>query len=104
MDMRIAIMQPYFFPYLGYYSLIKESDKFILFDTVQYIRHGWITRNRVLKPIEGWQYIFVPLEKHGITTIINQVRIKNSENWKDKIIRQLEHYKKKHPFIMRLCQ
>ena len=38
-------MQPYFLPYLGYFSLIKHTDKFILLDTVQFIRHGWIERN-----------------------------------------------------------
>ncbi|HOC37490.1 MAG TPA: WbqC family protein, partial [Tenuifilaceae bacterium] len=50
-------MQPYFFPYIGYFSLIKHTDEFILLDTVQFIRHGWIERNRILKPSDGWQYI-----------------------------------------------
>ena len=45
---RLAIMQPYFFPYLGYFSLIAASDQFIVFDVVQYIRHGWINRNRII--------------------------------------------------------
>ncbi|MZP67265.1 MAG: glycine transferase, partial [Bacteroidales bacterium] len=40
-------MQPYFFPYAGYFSLIKHTDKFILLDSVQFIRHGWIERNRI---------------------------------------------------------
>jgi len=96
--MKLAIMQPYFFPYLGYYSLIKHSDKFILFDVVQFIRHGWIERNRILKPAEGWQYIAVPLEKKGMTTAISDVKIRNSEDWKSRLIRQLEHYKKRAPF------
>ncbi len=43
--MKIAIMQPYFMPYIGYLNLIKHSDQFILFDSVQFIRHGWIERN-----------------------------------------------------------
>jgi hypothetical protein len=94
----LAIMQPYFFPYLGYYSLIKKSDQFILFDTVQFIRHGWIERNRILKPAEGWQYIAVPLVKKPISTPIRDMEIKNNEDWKGKLIRQLEHYKKKAPF------
>ncbi len=50
---RTAIMQPYFFPYLGYFSLIKHTDLFVLFDTVQYIHHGWIERNRILKQRDG---------------------------------------------------
>ncbi len=95
---KIAIMQPYFFPYLGYFSLIKNTDSFILFDTVQFIRHGWIERNRVLKQNEGWQYIAVPLQKHSRDTLIKDIKINNTEKWKDKIFAQLTHYKKKSPF------
>ncbi|MDD2540693.1 MAG: WbqC family protein [Desulfuromonadaceae bacterium] len=96
--MKIAIMQPYFFPYLGYYSLIKKTDRFVLFDTVQFIKHGWIERNRILKPAEGWQYVAAPLEKSPITTIIKEMKINNKDYWKGKLFRQLEHYKKKSPF------
>lgn len=97
-SMKIGIMQPYFFPYIGYLSLIKNTDKFILFDIVQFIRHGWIERNRILKPDNGWQYIDVPLEKHSHDTKITDIKINNSENWKGKILAQLTHYKKKAPF------
>ena len=96
--MKVAIMQPYFLPYLGYFSLIKHTKKFILFDTVQFIRHGWIERNRILKPNEGWQYINVPLRKHIQSTLIKDIRIDNSLNWKEKMLAQLMHYKKKAPF------
>ncbi|HDK7174834.1 TPA: WbqC family protein [Clostridium botulinum] len=91
-------MQPYFFPYLGYFSLIKNTDKFILFDTVQFIKHGWIERNRILKPNSGWQYISVPLAKHSRETKIKDIIINNDFDWRDKILRQLEHYKKRSPF------
>jgi hypothetical protein len=96
--MKLGIMQPYFFPYLGYYSLIKNTDRWIILDEVQFIRHGWIERNRVLKPAEGWQYISVPLQKHSRETLIKDIHIKSDEDWKGKIIRQLEHYKKRAPF------
>ena len=93
--MKIGIMQPYFFPYLGYISLIKHTDEFLLFDPVQFIRHGWIERNRILKPGAGWQYISVPLKKHEQTALIQDVQIDNSQNWREKILAQLGHYKKK---------
>ena len=96
--MRLAIMQPYFFPYLGYYSLIKKSDKFILFDTVQFIRRGWIERNRILKPVVDWQYVAVPLMKKPLSILIREMEIQNNEDWKGKLISQLGHYKKKAPF------
>lgn len=96
--MRVGIMQPYFMPYIGYFSLIKHTDLFVLFDTVQFIRHGWIERNRILKQDDGWQYVKIPLIKeHGRDTIIMDVRINNSENWKDKMLSQLQHYKKTAP-------
>lgn len=91
-------MQPYFLPYLGYFSLIKHTDKFILFDSVQFIKHGWIERNRILKPQEGWQYIGVPLIKHSRDTSIKDIRIKNTPDWRKVIFSQLEHYKRRSPF------
>ena len=91
--MKVAIMQPYFFPYLGYFGLINHTEKFILFDTVQFIRHGWIERNRILKPMEDWQYIAVPLKKHSQKTLIKDIEINNSIDWKNKIFAQLTHYK-----------
>lgn len=95
---KVGIMQPYFFPYIGYYSLIAHADRFILFDVVQFIRHGWIERNRILKPQEGWQYVSVPLEKVTLGTKIQDVLIRQNEDWKGKLIRQLGHYKKRAPF------
>lgn len=105
-NMRLGIMQPYFFPYLGYISLIKHSDKFILFDTPQFIRHGWIERNRILKPGGGWQYISVPLVKHSQKTPINKIEINNSIDWKEKILSQMVHYKKApyYEVVMNLLQ
>ena len=95
--MKVAIMQPYFLPYMGYISLIKQSDLFILLDTVQWIRHGWIERNRIVKPSEGWLYVKVPLIKTSSTALIKDVFIDNSLPWKRKILAQVEPYKKVAP-------
>ena len=46
--MTIAIMQPYFFPYPGYFQLVKAVDRFIFYDDVNFIKNGWINRNRIL--------------------------------------------------------
>ena len=77
--MKLGIMQPYFAPYLGYISLIKHTDEFILFDTVQFIRHGWIERNRILKPGGGWQYIAIPLVKHSQKTLICDICVRTND-------------------------
>lgn len=95
--MKTSIMQPYFFPYIGYFSLIKHTDSFVLFDTVQFIRHGWIERNRILKQNEGWLYIKVPLLNKRREDLIKDVYIDNTIDWKRKIIAQLQPYKKIAP-------
>jgi len=91
----IAIMQPYFFPYIGYWQLIHAADTFVLFDDAQYMRHGWVNRNRILKPGGGWQYILVPLEKHSMTAPIKDVRAHPDMNWAKRVLAQMAHYKSK---------
>jgi hypothetical protein len=97
---KVGIMQPYFFPYIGYFSLIKHTDEFILFDPVQFIRHGWIERNRILKQNEGWLYIKVPLVKESRSTLIKDTKIDNNEDWRAKILAQLQPYKKSAPYYL----
>lgn len=95
-------MQPYFLPYLGYFSLIKNTDEMILFDTVQFIRHGWIERNRILKQNGGWQYFQVPLIKdNGRESLIKDVKIDNLQDWKGRILARLQHYRKQSPYYFR---
>jgi hypothetical protein len=96
--MRVAIMQPYFFPYLGYFDLLHNVDLFVIYDTVQYIRRGWIHRNRILHQRKnGWQYIIVPTEPAPQKTPICDVRIKKSLPWQENMLGQLEHYRKIAP-------
>lgn len=97
--MKIGVMQPYFFPYLGYFDLINQVDKWIVFDTPQYIRHGWVNRNRILHPESGWQYIILPLKKHKQETPINKIEITSNTEWNKKILAQLQHYKKHAPYF-----
>lgn len=91
-------MQPYFFPYIGYFQLIHHVDQWIVFDDVQFIKQGWINRNRILHPTEGWQYITVPLAKHSYKDLIKDIRISHINTWKTKLLNQLYHYHKKAPF------
>ena len=97
-------MQPYFFPYIGYFSLIKHTDIFILFDPVQFIRHGWIERNRILKQNSGWLYIQVPIINKGRDVIIQDLIIDNSQEWKNKIVAQLQPYKKIAPHYYKVMK
>ncbi len=92
-------MQPYFFPYIGYFQLINAVDKWIVFDVVQYMRHHWINRNRILHPSLGWQYIVVPVAKYHRESLIKDILIVDTSMWRSRIIAQLEHYHKKAPFF-----
>jgi hypothetical protein len=66
----IAIMQPYFFPYMGYFQLIAASDIFVLHDDVQYIKGGWVNRNRIL--LNGAsRMITLPVQKDDYVLPIN---------------------------------
>lgn len=56
--MKIAIMQPYLFPYLGYFQLIKQVDCFVVYDDAQYKKGGWVNRNRILYKNEAYLFTF----------------------------------------------
>lgn len=54
--MAVAIMQPYFFPYLGYFQLVQAVDDFVFYDDVMFIKKGWINRNRIL--MQGSDFLY----------------------------------------------
>ncbi len=93
--MKIAIMQPYLLPYIGYWQLIKSVDKFIIFDDIAYINKGYINRNKIL--VKGKPYQFT-LELVGASQnkLINEIQIgKNST----KILKTIElNYKRADNF------
>jgi hypothetical protein len=95
---RMAGMQPYFFPYIGYWQLIDAVDCFVLFDEAQYIKQGWVNRNRILKAGGGWQYIQVPVAKHPTSASIRDVQLATGEKWQSRILNQLAQYNSRAPF------
>ena len=60
--MKLAIMQPYFFPYIGYFQLIGSVDVFVIYDNIKYTKKGWINRNRILQ--NGSDVVFSLMLKH----------------------------------------
>jgi hypothetical protein len=95
-EIKIGIMQPYFFPYIGYFQLINAVDKFIIYDDVNFINRGWINRNRIL--INGKEsFITIPLHDASQNKLINQIEILNETKWKVKILRSIEQNYKKAP-------
>ena len=73
--MKLGIMQPYFFPYLGYWQLINAVDKFVLLDDVNFITRGYINRNSIL--LNGQPYKFsMPLDNQSQNKLINETKLK----------------------------
>ena len=96
--MRIAVMQPYLFPYVGDFQLIRSVDKFILFDDVNYINKGWINRNRIL--VNNAPYLFtVPLAGASQNKLINETEVEGNEKWRVKFLRTVEMSYSKAPYF-----
>ena len=73
---KVAIMQPYFFPYLGYWQMLNAVDKFVLYDDVNFIKGGWINRNRILVNGEP-KYINVQMRGASPFKKINEIEVAN---------------------------
>ena len=93
--MRLGIMQPYFFPYLGYWQLLANVDKYVVYDDVTYIKGGWINRNNFL--INGQKNLLtMRLEKASSYTLIKDIAIKDDFV---KFLKTIEMGYKKAPFF-----
>lgn len=96
--MKLAIMQPYLFPYIGYFQLINAVDKFIFYDDVNYIKKGWINKNKII--VNKKEYPFaVPLTKVSQNVEIKETYINRElfEGWKIKFLQTLTQNYKKAP-------
>ena len=91
--MKVAVMQPYLFPYIGYYQLIKEVDHFVFYDDVNFIKGGWINRNNILVNGEGFLFN-IPLQEVSQNKSINQINIEENTNWKKNILKTIFKVKK----------
>lgn len=94
--MKLAVMQPYLFPYLGYFQLVGAVDRFVVFDDVNFINKGWINRNRVLN--NGAEFMFtVPITKASQNSLIRDLDVAADAAWKAKFLKTLEHAYRKAP-------
>ncbi len=94
--MKVAIMQPYFLPYIGYFQLISAVDKFIIYDDVNFINRGWINRNNIL--INGKAgLISVPLNCASQNKRIKDIAPVSNQKWKNTLLKTIEQNYKKAP-------
>lgn len=93
---KVAIMQPYFLPYIGYFQLINSVDKFILYDDVSFINKGWINRNNIL--VDNKANLFtIPLKDASQNKLINEIEIIQDGKWQNKLLKTFEQSYKKAP-------
>lgn len=92
--MKLGIMQPYFFPYLGHFALIAHTDAWVVFDITQYTPKTWMNRNRVLHPKEGWNYVSVPLANSSISIKTSEAQVLNLAEARRSVLGKLTHYRK----------
>ncbi|QQG67037.1 WbqC family protein [Desulfobulbus oligotrophicus] len=88
-------MQPYLFPYLGYFQLIKAVDMFVIYDDVQYIKRGWINRNHIFSQ-NGKQRITLQVLGGSLNSLINQVKVGSNG---EKLLKTLQHNYSKSPYF-----
>lgn len=97
---KLAVMQPYIFPYLGYFQLIHAVDTFVFYDDVNFMKQGWINRNQIIVN-EKVNFFTVPLKKASSFNLINETEINESlfNKWNKKFLRKIEQNYSKAPFF-----
>lgn len=105
--MKLAIMQPYFLPYIGYFQLMNVVDKFVVCDNFQYTKKGWINRNRYLANGKD-NYFTIPIKKaSNHLNIIERELATDSQKWNEIQLRKVENAYRKAPYfneVMPLAQ
>jgi hypothetical protein len=96
--MRVAVMQPYIFPYLGYYQLVSAVDSFIFFDDVHFINKGWINRNNILVQHAAYRFT-ISLNKASQNKLINEIEIADYPKWRKDFLKLVEQNYKKAPYF-----
>jgi len=95
---RIAIMQPYFFPYLGYFQLLHYADTFVFLDDVTFIKRGWINRNRILINNEP-KYITVPCKNISSYSLIKDIRHDLDDRMRGKLFKKIRLAYERAPYF-----
>lgn len=96
--MKLGIMQPYFFPYIGYWQLMNAVDKYVVYDDVTFIKGGWINRNRIL--INGKPSFFnLPILGSSSNKLIREINVSHDAVKKRKLYHTIELAYKKAPYF-----
>ena len=94
--MKVAIHQPQYLPWLGYFDKLDSADVFIFLDTVQFRKHEWQNRNRI-RTKDGWQWLTVPIIDR-FPERIDRVEINAKTDWQRKHAQALRQHYGRAPF------
>lgn len=95
--MKLAIMQPYFLPYIGYFQLINSVDEFVIYDNIKYTKKGWINRNRLL--LNEQDVLFsLPLKKGSDSLHVVQRELSSNFD-REKLINQFKEAYRHAPYF-----
>lgn len=95
----IGILQPGYLPWLGFFEQLSASDIFVIYDDVQYDKHGWRNRNRI-KTVSGAQWLTVPVKVNfSQHPLITDIKINHRENWQKKHFLSIKQNYSKAPFF-----
>jgi hypothetical protein len=98
--MIIAISQPTFLPWLGYFNLIAAADVFVVLDTVQFEKQSWQSRNRVRTTQGEIQWLSVPVSSQPLNSPIRDIRIaQNPLGWRRKQVKTIQQHLCRAPFL-----
>ena len=97
--LTVAVMQPTFLPWIGYFDLIDKSDRFVFLDSVQFSKQSWQQRNRVKVP-NGEQWLTVSVLTKGMPNQrISEVKINQNAKFREKTIKTITQIYRKAPFF-----
>ncbi|MGN0649971.1 MAG: WbqC family protein [Oscillospiraceae bacterium] len=94
----LAVMQPYFFPYLGYFQVMNAADKYIVYDDVNYIKRGWANRNFILSN-GAPSRINIPVAHASQNKKFNETEILMENEWREKLLKTIEMSYSKAPYF-----
>jgi hypothetical protein len=96
----VAICQPNFLPWLGYFEMGHRAHVYVMLDDAQYPRREWVNRNKILNSSpSGWMWLTVPLKKAPQTILINEVEVSDEASWASTMLKSLSHVYGRAPFF-----
>ncbi len=102
---RLAIMQPYLFPYIGYFQLVSAVDIFVVYDDVNYMKQGWVNRNNVLVDNKAHRFT-LPVKAASSFALIKDVEVdpRAYRPWREKFLRTLTQAYSKAPYVKKVTE